>query len=427
MTNVHALSIPAPRPLVADARHAAPYPVHLLGPLRAAVEAAHRETRAPIAIAAQSALAAASLAVQGHANVETLGGYRPLSIYCVTIAGSGERKSTVDRCLAGSLDDFDCTVSEPTVHGLFRILSRTPSAGLLSDEGGSFIGGYAMKPGQAQQTFATFNSLWDGKRIRLARAKEEKVLQGRRLAMHLMVQPAVAGKLLGDPLAEGIGFLPRCLIVEPESTIGTRSIVSFPESQPAAARWRERLAELLSKELPIRDPETFELTPRRLPLSAEAREALVVAADEIERAQARGGKLESVQAFASKTAENACRIAGVLAMWRDPEASEVGAEDMESGLGLASYYLDEAQRLLGRSAVDADLRMADELRIWLQSRPSKTFITADVQQLAPRREMRKRPAADRLLSILEEHGWVRRLPAGALVDGIPRKTAWTLC
>lgn len=427
MTNVHALSIPAPRPLVADARHAAPYPAHLLGPLRAAVEAAHRETQAPIAIAAQSALAAASLAVQGHANVETLSSYRPLSLYCITIAGSGERKSTVDRCLAGNVDDFDCTVSEPTVHGLFRLLSRTPSAGLLSDEGGSFLGGYAMQPGQAQQTFATFNSLWDGKRIRLARAKGEMILPGRRLAMHLMLQLAVAGKLLGDPMAEGIGFLPRCLIVEPESTIGTRRITGFPEPQPAAERSRERLAELLSRELPIRDPETFELAPRCLPLSIEAREALVAAADEIERAQAPGGKFEIVQAFASKTAENACRIAGVLTMWRDPNAAEVEAEDMENGLGLASYYLDEAQRLMGRSAVDADLRLADELRIWLQSRPGRTFLTADVQQSAPRREMRKRPVADRLLSILEEHGWVRRLPAGALVDGIPRKTAWTLC
>ncbi|MBB1493303.1 DUF3987 domain-containing protein [Paracoccus sp. MC1854] len=427
MTNVHALSIPAPRPLVADARHAAPYPTHLLGPLRAAVEAAHRETQAPIAIAAQSALAAASLAVQGHANVETLGGYRPLSLYCITIAGSGERKSTVDRCLAGSLDDFDCTVSDPTVHGLFRILSRTPSAGLLSDEAGSFLGSYAMKPSQAQQTFGTFNSLWDGKRIRLARAKEETVLHGRRMALHLMMQPAVAEKLIGDPMAEGIGFLPRCLIVEPESTIGTRRITTFPESQPPAERSRERLVELLSKELPIREPETFELAPRRLPLSIEAREALVTAADEIERDQARGNKLESVRAFASKTAENACRIAGVLAMWRDPNADKVEAEDMESGLGLASYYLDEAQRLMGRSALDADLRMADELRIWLQSRPNRTFLTADVQQCAPRRDMLKRPVADRLLSTLEEHGWIRRLPTGALVDGAPRKAAWTLC
>jgi len=284
-----------------------------------------------------------------------------------------------------------------------------------------------MKPSQAQQTFGTFNSLWDGKRIRLARAKEETVLHGRRLALHLMMQPTVAEKLIGNPMAEGIGFLPRCLIVEPESTIGTRRITAFPESQLAAERSRERLAELLSKELPIRDPETFELAPRCLPLSMEAREALVAAADEIERAQAPGGKLESVRAFASKTAENACRIAGVLTMWRDPNAAEVEAEDMESGLGLASYYLDEAQRLLGRSAVDADLRLADELRIWLQSRPSRTFLTADVQQSAPRREVRKRPVADRLLSILEEHGWIRRLPAGALVNGIPRKTAWNLC
>ncbi|MBB1493025.1 DUF3987 domain-containing protein [Paracoccus sp. MC1854] len=391
------------------------------------MDAAHRETQAPLAIAAQSALALASLAVQGHANVETLGGDRPLSLFCVTIAGSGERKSTVDRCLAGNVDDFGCTVSDPTIHGLFRILSRTPSAGLLSDEAGAFLGGYALKPGQAQRTFANLNSLWDGRQIRLANAKGETVLRGRRLTLHLMMQPTVTGKLIGDPMAENIGFLPRCLIVEPESTIGSRRITAVTESQPAAERARDWLVELLSKALPIPDPETKELVPRSLPLSAGAREALVAAANDIESAQAAGGTFEGVRAFASKTAENACRIAGVLTLWRDPDTTEVDADDMESGLGLALYYLHEAQRLLGRTGVDANLRLADDLRIWLQGRPGRTFLMADVQQRAPQREMRKRAAADRLLLILEEHGWVRRLPAGTLADGIPRNTAWSLC
>lgn len=57
-----------------------------VGPLRAATEALEGMTQAPIAIPAQSALAVASLAVQGFADLETLGGTRPLSLYALTVA-----------------------------------------------------------------------------------------------------------------------------------------------------------------------------------------------------------------------------------------------------------------------------------------------------------------------------------------------------
>lgn len=80
-----------PQPLVREIAPAATYPVAALGPLRAAVEAVQGMTQAPVAIPAQSALAVASLAVQGFADVETLGGPRPLSLYALTIAASGER------------------------------------------------------------------------------------------------------------------------------------------------------------------------------------------------------------------------------------------------------------------------------------------------------------------------------------------------
>ena len=84
-----------PQPLVREIANGAAYPVQALGPLRSAVEAVQGMTQAPMAIPAQSALAVASLAVQGFADVETLGGTRPTSLYALTIARSGERKALV--------------------------------------------------------------------------------------------------------------------------------------------------------------------------------------------------------------------------------------------------------------------------------------------------------------------------------------------
>jgi hypothetical protein len=75
---------------------------------------------------------------------------------------------------------------------------------------------------------AALNDLWQGNPIRRTRAGEGALtLFGRRLAVHLMVQPGVTRTLMADPMAGDTGFLPRCLLCEPTSAIGTRIPVSF--------------------------------------------------------------------------------------------------------------------------------------------------------------------------------------------------------
>jgi hypothetical protein len=50
----------------------------------------------PHALAANTVLATAALAAQAHANVQTLGGDRPLSLFVLTVGVSGDRKTTAD-------------------------------------------------------------------------------------------------------------------------------------------------------------------------------------------------------------------------------------------------------------------------------------------------------------------------------------------
>jgi len=57
-----------------------------LGPLRITVVALQAMTQAPIEVPAQPALAVASLAIQGFADLETLGGTRPLSPKALNVA-----------------------------------------------------------------------------------------------------------------------------------------------------------------------------------------------------------------------------------------------------------------------------------------------------------------------------------------------------
>lgn len=476
-----------PQPLVREIPPAAPYPVAALGPLRAAVEAVQGMAQAPMAIPAQSALAVASLAVQGFANVETLGGARPLSLYALTIARSGERKSACDepfvrpirerereQAKANQADRVewenrhaiwkaqrdkivtgmrtkggdraeaeaslraigfepqapappDRTVTEPTFEGLTKLFAiGQPSLGLFSDEGGQFLGGHAMNSENRQKSLAAFNDLWQGNAIRRTRSGDgHQSLYGRRLAIHLMVQPTVARDFMADPLAADTGFLPRFLICEPTSTIGTRLHAGAKNDWPALSRFADRLEAILERPMPI-DPETGGLQPRCVPLGHEARAQLVRYADRVERWQALGGPMAHITGAASKSAEQAARIAGVFALWRDLDAAEVLSEEMAAGIDLANFYLKEAARLADAATISAEIDKAEKLRRWLlENWPEPEVVVRDVQNKGPG-QLRESPKARAALNVLEAHGWLVKLDPGAVVRGAARREAWRI-
>jgi hypothetical protein len=499
--NMHPQETPfrgeGPQPLVRTIPPGAPYPVASLGPLAEAVQAVQGQTQAPMAIPAQSALAVASLAVQGFADVETLGGYSPPSLYCLTIAQSGERKSTCDAMLMAALRTFereqaaeqreamtdwrnaqalwkgerekilaeakagrgekktaaradldamgpepaqppsaDRTVTEPTFEGLTRLYAEgQPSLGIFADEGGQFIGGHGMNTDNRLKTLAALNDLWQGNPIRRTRAGDGAfTLLGRRLAIHLMVQPEAAHGLLADPMATGTGFLPRFLICEPPSAIGTRTSDRTRQNKPALDSFAVRLRAILETPMPM-DPVSRELTPRSLALAADARALLVVFSDAIERDQGAGGPLAHVTGYASKAAEQAARIAAVLTLWRDLSAPVVTAEDMRHGIDLARFYLGEAVRLSDAATVSTETAKAEALRCWLLDRwPEQavridrdptTITPRDVVQLGPH-GLRETGAARKLMAALAEAGWLVQLPDGEVIDGMARKLAFRI-
>jgi hypothetical protein len=477
-----------PQLLVREIAVGAAYPVEALGPLRAAVEAVQGTTQAPVAIPAASALTVASLAVQGFADVQTLGGPRPLSLYALTIARSGERKSACDAPLMAALRDHekeraktqseemqswtnahalwkgerdrilleakkgkgekrtaaqadlealgpepeapasaDRTVTEPTFEGLTKLFAHgNPSLGLFSDEGGQFLGGHAMNSENRQKTLAAFNDLWQGNPIRRTRSGDgHSTLYGRRLAVHLMVQPTVALGFMADPLAADTGFLPRFLMCEPTSAIGTRMQANTKRDDMAMADFSGRLRDILDTTPPI-DLETRELQPRILGLTPDAHAQLSAFSDAIEAAQAPGGDLAHISGTASKTAEQAARIAGVLTLWRDLLAPEVQVSEMNDAIMLAQYYLAEASRLSSAALVSAEIDKAEKLRRWLlESWPETEVLVRDVVRLGPN-PLRESPKARAALGILEKHGWLVALEAGTVVRGAARAEAWQI-
>ena len=103
---------------------------------------------------------------------------------------------------------------------------------------------------------------------------------------------------------------------------------------------------------------------------AQARALWIAFYNAIEAEQADGKELADARPFASKAAEQAARIAGVITLFNDPEALEVGAQAMDGAIQIVGFYLNEHLRLMGTGKQQqADKRLRTLLE-WLQAHSS---------------------------------------------------------
>ena len=123
-------SWPDPMPLLSKIEPE-PYPVDALpDTVRAAVEEVQAFTQAPVPLVACSALAALSLAIQAHADVkraEKLSG--PVGLFLLTIADSGERKSTCDSFFIKTIREYEENQAEEAKPLIERLQSSKGSLG----------------------------------------------------------------------------------------------------------------------------------------------------------------------------------------------------------------------------------------------------------------------------------------------------------
>ena len=479
-----------PRPLRREVPLSDPYPIEALGDvLGNAALAIHDKVQAPKAICAQSVLAVASLAVQSIADVELPNGsVRPSSLYCATVASSGERKTTVDEValwpvrrreeklrskydtdiaefeikrdahlrqreqILRSKADYPTvavkeqalrdmgpappaplvpmlTCPEPTFEGLVKLFELGhPSMGLFSSEGGMFTGGHAMNEDNRLKTGAALSALWDGEAVKRVRQGDgATILPGRRLSKHLMLQPSAATKFISDPTLQDQGLLSRVLITYPPSTSGSRYWHEpAPETEGAIKRYYARALDILEMSPVLADGKTNQLAPRRLILSEEARQIWIGFADHVENLIKPGGELEAVLAFANKLPEHAARIAAVITLFENHFAEEVPTDRMSAGTKLAEFYASEALRLVSIGQTHPDLILAEQLLTWLQTKWQEPLISLpDVYRNGPG-AIRDKKAATRIVKLLEDHGWLSAIGQPAVVAGENRRDVWRI-
>lgn len=472
LSNAKPAAADGPIPLFPPVPLAERFPLEALGPvLSRAAAAISRKIQVPEAIAAQSVLAAAALASQAHADVMLpYGQKRPLSLFFVTVASSGDRKSTADNEALWPIrkreqvlkDEHDAaykewviatsaygaekkkieanksldfvgrkhalaalgpeperplhpflTAPEPTIEGLVKAWAAAPPAlGIFTSEGGQFVGGHGMLADNRLKTAASYSEIWDGQPIKRVRSLDGvSVLFGRRLSMHLMVQQEAAAQFLADPLLRDQGLLSRVLVAAPESIAGTRFYrETAPDDDSAIKAYGARILSILQSPWPMTQGSRIELEPRVLSITDEAASSWRSFYDHVERQCGPGNELRPIQDFAAKAAEHAARIAGVLTIVENHDADEIGTDAMHSALTLVDWYVAEAVRLQRAARTSPKLLLAQQLLDWLRQRDDDIVDFRDIIRLGPSPLRMKKPAED-ALAVLTSHGWISEVSA----------------
>ncbi|MFJ2448680.1 MULTISPECIES: YfjI family protein [unclassified Pseudomonas] len=441
-----------PRPLIESNPVAPPYPVQALGGiLGPAVERMAEVIGVPQALAAQSVLATSALATQGHAGLQLDGRNYPLSLYLITVAASGDRKTAADRCAllparqwereqwkryreqlalyhaaqrqAQRIKPADPSpknsvpleaepsaprliTTDPTIEALVKGLCHDlPSMGLFCDEGGQFLGSSTMSRDNRLKAVTTLSSLWDGSPIDRARSMAGESLRAydRRLSLHLMLQPYLAMQLISDPLLQGQGILGRCLMTWPTSLAGQRNYQAVDLSKDAALkRYHHRLSALFYQPWLLSADGALQLS--ELSLSPLARRRWIDLHDAIEAQLGEFGELASVRPSGSKAADNLLRVAGILAVVE--ESSVVEVDHIQRASALVGYYLTEIQRLTEQEPVCRVKEEADRLLRWLQVKDWKRFSIRELNRNGPRFARKSSRYAAKLLVELIDHQWL---------------------
>jgi len=274
------------------------------------------------------------------------------------------------------------------------------------------LGGHSMKEVNRMGAMAFFLKGWGAEALDVMRGGTGYTsLLGRRIALHIMVQPLLLRELLSDPLADGQGFLARCLIAQPQTLAGTRLYNgNNPMERPEVVAYAQRMGQLLDSKPELwPNGDGYELKPKAMRLDPQARALWIAFYNAIEVEQADGKELAQARAFASKAAEQAARIAGVITLFNDPHAHEIDELAMFGAMELVKFYLSEHLRLMGTGKQEQADKRLRVLWDWLQTQ-GPIVAAATVLQKCPRAvRSLKAKRINQLLDDLTQRGYIRAM------------------
>ncbi len=451
----------AAQPLLGVTTDPQPYPFDALGDVMGdAARALHTDLQVPDALAGNSVLANAALAVQIQFDVRGRFGPMPTSLYLLTVGESGDGKSLCDAVAGKPVTEYQrehaeearravtsyekalrrwqaddsekpepkrpivpiLTVQDPTIEGIARHLSECyPAIGLFNAEGGQVIGGHAMNRDNRRKTTTWLTSLFDGGSITTMRAGAGyRQLSNRRMSVHLMLQPSIAEEFARDSSLIDQGFLPRFLMAAPVSRAGSREYSEAdPRENALVQPYYEAIRNLLSRDLPIMPGTWADLAPAVMEFDAAAKAMLPGLFAYVEERLKPTGELRCAKGFADRVLQHATRIAAVIAAMQG--ATIICHERLMAAIQLALYYLGEYIRVTGAEARHGtSLKDVLKVQCFASQQPNGAIGSRALQNRTHITAERVRVA----LETLEARGLARRIPGKWHVNDDWHEEVW---
>lgn len=418
--------------LLSNAYEPSEYPVDALGPLADVCRGIAKLGQMTTAMAGQCVLGSAALLCQSRADVRTLAGDKPLSLYLLTIGESGDGKTTGEdialkpvaeyqrratRAFKAELKRYEAEMDrrkkgdsipdkprEPymimkdgTIEGIRRGFAEgVPSQGVFTSEAAVMLSGYGMNLQNRAKTAAEFNTLFDHGEVSAGRAISGRIqLYDRRLSAHWMLQPEAAYGGLHTPLLTKMGFWARFLFAWPPPSPPRKAKPFRPEQGSHIRDYWARCVALL--EYPSRE-DCSDLNV--LNATREAEELACAFFERMEvAAKSKDGIMRDARAFALRATELAFRVAGVLAVFGEQDGIDLGL--MRNGIALITYSLETWRGAHG-DRYEAEAR-ADAFRLyeWLLHQSGARSTEIGILRIGPR-ATRSQSRRDTALSLLQQ-------------------------
>jgi hypothetical protein len=350
-------------------------------------------------MAVTSALGVISAACQGLVDVAFPNGFTvPTSLMTLTIAESGERKTTLDKHFSGSLGDIqeekgkqyeeqyrkyqrdlknwklkekalnkrllkcheegrDSSEIEQLLHALDAEQPRPPRAYKLiySDTTPSALAfgmhqnipiallqsdeAGSLMTGRALSDLYLLNSMWSGSDTAVERRTSESfVLRNARLSVSLMVQPGTLKRFMqkkGDE-AHDSGFLARMLLSYPERKIGKRTRLSPLDGQEYIEKFRKRVRELIEMSLEVIESKRER---KALRFSSKASEVWNELYAIVEREANADRVYAHAHAHSSKLMDNVSRVAALVHTFENENFDKpISSDDLTYAFKICRHY-----------------------------------------------------------------------------------------
>ena len=427
------------------------YPFQAMGKtLGDAAASLTADVPAPDSLVAGAVIAAASLAVQPHFCIELPDSRQvPMSLFVLTAVQDEDCAANVCDVVCTPIDQYrqqqarefarECAefskartrrgrdegvpnrplprsivVGDATVDELHCMLLVQSCASLFTSDGSEVLLHHAMGANSRESRTRFLVQSWRGGPIDSPKGSTGcGTLLGRRLCVHLPVPPDLMLQALSDPRGTGADFLSCCLISSPSTLAGEREFRPVnPAKAATVVHFHNKVAAFLATDAPLRaGGDGYELQPRALVMADDAASRWMDYKRDLELRQACGASLSGVRAFATKGAELAARVAGIVQVFEDRKAEALTYSALECGIQLVNFYLAQLVRLTQAGVEASELVNLHVLAAWLQTLESPVP-HAVILQRAPSM-LRKRKAAGLLLLLaeLERRGYVRRVGA----------------